>query len=419
MTGSRSGLISCLPTSYLINESINESVLQFRDQNRIPELRFDDKYPALASWLIGNEWNLFCTPHIKHVRQLPYYSELDDQLSRMSSSINDQSVPPLPYPRRSELNINNNDESQVKDGQKGRPSPDDSFDDDTYLTERIPIPESGSYDFSWRKLWAFTGPGFLMSIAFLDPGNIESDLEAGTQTGYTLLWVLMWSTGLGLLVQILAARAGVVTGYHMAELVYRRYPKWPRIALWLMTEAAIIGSDMQEVIGTAVAFYLVSLTKIPIWAGVLITVVDTFTFLLLDKYGLRKLEALFAALISTMAITFGYEFFKMGANWGDLGLGLVEPIVGNYGGQGPLQAIGIIGACIMPHNLYLHSALVKSRAVDRSNRAEVKDANRYILIESAIALFVSFIINIFVLSVFAEGLFNKTSLEIVSRLTRY
>lgn len=136
-----------------------------------------------------------------------------------------------------------------------------------------------------------------MSIAYLDPGNIESDLQAGAQTEYKLLWVLMWATILGLLMQRLAARLGVVTGLHLAEICYRRYPPVCRILLWIMVEIAIIGSDMQEVIGTAVSIYLLSNGAVPLWGGVIITICDTFTFLLLDKYGLRKLETVFGALM--------------------------------------------------------------------------------------------------------------------------
>ena len=136
-----------------------------------------------------------------------------------------------------------------------------------------------------------------MSIAYLDPGNIQSDLQSGTVAEYKLLWVLMWSTFLGLLMQRLAARLGVVTGLHLAELCHRRYPTFPRLLLWIMVEIAIIGSDMQEVIGTAISIYLLSNRVVPLWAGVLITILDTFTFLMLDKYGLRKLEAFFGFLM--------------------------------------------------------------------------------------------------------------------------
>ena len=185
-----------------------------------------------------------------------------------------------------------------------------------------------------------------------------------------------------------------------------------RLLLWIMVEIAIIGSDMQEVIGTAIAFYLLSNKAIPLWAGVLITVADTFTFLFLDKYGLRKLEFFFGFLITTMAITFGYEYVVVAPNQASVVEGLFIPWCKGCGNKELLQAVGVIGAIIMPHNLYLHSALVKSRDVDRRRQTAIAEANLYFFIESAIALFVSFLINIFVVSVFAEGLYGKTNMEV-------
>ncbi|XP_021083047.1 natural resistance-associated macrophage protein 1 isoform X2 [Mesocricetus auratus] len=230
---------------------------------------------------------------------------------------------------------------------------------ETYLSEKIPIPSTEQGTFSLRKLWAFTGPGFLMSIAFLDPGNIESDLQAGAVAGFKLLWVLLWATVLGLLCQRLAARLGVVTGKDLGEICHLYYPKVPRTVLWLTIELAIVGSDMQEVIGTAISFNLLSAGRIPLWGGVLITIVDTFFFLFLDNYGLRKLEAFFGLLITIMALTFGYE----------------------------------------------------SRKIDRSRRVDIREANMYFLIEATIALSVSFIINLFVMAVFGQAFYQQTNEE--------
>lgn len=282
----------------------------------------------------------------------------------------------------------------------------------TYLDEKVPVPDNGSTWFSFRKLWAFTGPGFLMSIAYLDPGNIESDLQSGAVAGFKLLWVLLSATIIGLLLQRLAARLGVVTGMHLAEICHKQYPKVPRIILWMMVELAIIGSDMQEVIGSAIAFNLLSAGRIPLWAGVLITIVDTFVFLFLDKYGLRKLEALFGFLITVMAFTFGYEYVTVRPDQGAVMKGMFVPYCQGCGPPQLEQAVGIVGAVIMPHNIYLHSALVKSREVNRSNRNEVKEANRYFFIETCIALFISFLINVFVVAVFAEAFYNKTNNEV-------
>ncbi|XP_059610455.1 protein Malvolio isoform X1 [Phlebotomus argentipes] len=284
----------------------------------------------------------------------------------------------------------------------------------TYFSdEKVLIPQIEKDGFSFRKLWAFTGPGFLMSIAYLDPGNIESDLQSGVVAQYRLLWVLLSATILGLVMQRLSARLGVVTGHHLAEMCYRQYKRAPRIVLWLMVETAIIGSDIQEVIGTAIAIFLLSNKVIPLWAGTLITILDTFTFLFLDKYGLRKLEFLFGLLITVMAVTFGYEYIVSAPPQGDVLKGMFVPWCEGCDSRTLLQAVGIVGAVIMPHNLYLHSALVKSRDVDRRKSSNVREANFYFFIEACVALFVSFIINVFVVAVFAHGLYGKTNNDVL------
>uniref|UniRef100_A0A669DPY2 Solute carrier family 11 member 2 n=2 Tax=Oreochromis TaxID=8139 RepID=A0A669DPY2_ORENI len=276
----------------------------------------------------------------------------------------------------------------------------------TYFEERVPIPDSENQLFSFRKLWAFTGPGFLMSIAYLDPGNIESDLQSGAAAGFKLLWVLLVSTIIGLLLQRLAARLGVVTGMHLAEVCNRQYSTVPRIILWLMVELAIIGSDMQEVIGCAIALNLLSVGRIPLWGGVLITITDTFVFLFLDKYGMTKESHLPEAFVTQCV----YVLVK--PDQGELLKGMFVPYCAGCGPVQLEQAVGIVGAVIMPHNIYLHSALVKSREVDRKNKKEVKEANKYFFIESTIALFVSFLINVFVVAVFAQAFYNKSNIEV-------
>ncbi|XP_013399116.1 natural resistance-associated macrophage protein 2-like [Lingula anatina] len=307
-------------------------------------------------------------------------------------------------------------EGEIQDGHLSAPSSKGSASSSsvasTYFENKIPIPKTDSYKFSFRKLWAFTGPGWLMSIAYLDPGNIESDLQSGAKAQFKLLWVLLGATILGLLLQRLAARLGVVSGMHLAEVCNRQYPKIPRVILWVMVEIAIIGSDMQEVIGTAIAIYLLSNGVIKLWAGVLITIVDTFTFLLLDKYGLRKLEVFFGFLILIMAVSFGYEYIVVAPDQVQVLKGMFYPNCEGCGTKQILQGVGIVGAIIMPHNIYLHSALVKSRDIDRSKRENVREANMYYFIEAGVALFVSFLINVFVTSVFAEGFYGKTAQDI-------
>ena len=136
------------------------------------------------------------------------------------------------------------------------------------------LDDSAVPPFSWKKLWLFTGPGFLMSIAFLDPGNLEGDLQAGAIAGYSLLWLLMWATVMGLLIQLLSVRVGVATGRHLAELCREEYPIWAGRLLWLMAELALIGADIQEVIGSAIAIKILSHGFFPLWAGVVITASD-------------------------------------------------------------------------------------------------------------------------------------------------
>ncbi|CAA0819604.1 Metal transporter Nramp2 [Striga hermonthica] len=263
---------------------------------------------------------------------------------------------------------------------------------------------SAAPPFSFRKLWLFTGPGFLMSIAFLDPGNLEGDLQAGAVAGYSLLWLLMWATAMGLLIQLLSARIGVATGRHLAELCREEYPFWAGIVLWFMAEVALIGADIQEVIGSAIAIQILSRGVLPIWAGVLITASDCFMFLLLENYGVRKLEAVFAVLISTMALSFAWMFADAKPSKTQLLIGLLVPKLSS---RTIRQAVGVVGCVIMPHNVFLHSALVQSREIDPRKSGQVQEALNYYSIESTAALAVSFMINLFVTTVFAKGFFGS------------
>nr|GLL19398.1 metal transporter Nramp3-like [Ipomoea trifida] len=257
--------------------------------------------------------------------------------------------------------------------------------------------------FSWKKLWLFTGPGFLMSIAFLDPGNLEGDLQAGAIAGYSLLWLLFWATAMGLLVQLLSARLGVATGRHLAELCRDEYPKWARMLLWVMAELALIGADIQEVIGSAIAIKILSNGFLPLWAGVVITALDCFIFLFLENYGVRKLEALFAVLIAVMAFSFAWMFGETKPSGVELLLGILVPKLSS---RTIKQAVGVVGCIIMPHNVFLHSALVQSRDVDKRKIGRVREALNYYSIESAVALAVSFMINLFVTTVFAKSFYG-------------
>ncbi|CAG8486643.1 599_t:CDS:2 [Paraglomus brasilianum] len=258
--------------------------------------------------------------------------------------------------------------------------------------------------FSWSKLWKYTGPGFLMSIAYLDPGNLEADLQTGAVAKFQLLWLLLYAHIAGLLIQVLSARAGVVTGQHLAQLISRYYPRPVSIALYLIAEIAIIASDIQEIVGTAIALRI--LFNIPLWIGTLLTATDTFTFMLLASYGVRKLEIFFMALISIMAVCFWIEMFQSEPDVGEILEGIIIPRVPS---AAVVQAVALIGAVIMPHNLYLHSALVMTRRTERTSEAKIKEANFYFSIESGIALGVSYLINLALVVVFGMVFYTSTS----------
>ncbi|KAJ2040617.1 hypothetical protein GGI01_001434 [Coemansia sp. RSA 376] len=254
--------------------------------------------------------------------------------------------------------------------------------------------------FSFRKLLRFAGPGFAMSIAYVDPGNICSDLHCGAVAGYKLIWLLFLTHAIGLYIQTLSARIGIVTGKNLAQHCRQKYSRGIRIPLWLICELAIIGSDIQEAIGTAIALYL--LFGIEIWVGILIAALLSYVILGIQRFGARKVEALFVAMIAVMCACFGVEVLMAKPDVAKIIDGLLVPRIP---ANATVQAVGIVGAVIMPHNLFLHSALVGTRRIKRGEdvrKASIREANFYTTIESAVALLFSFIINATILIVFAD-----------------
>lgn len=246
----------------------------------------------------------------------------------------------------------------------------------------------------WRKFLSYVGPGFLVSLAYLDPGNLETDLQAGANHRYELLWVILIGLIFALIIQSLAANLGVSTGKHLSELCKAEYPKYVKYCLWLLAEIAVIAADIPEVIGTAFALNI--LFHIPVWVGVLCTGCSTLLLLGLQKYGVRKLELLIAVLVFVMAACFFGEMSYVKPSATDVLKGMFIPKLSGQGATG--DAIALLGALIMPHNLFLHSALVLSRKMPNSVRG-INDACRYFLIESGFALFIAFLINLAVISV--------------------
>jgi len=255
--------------------------------------------------------------------------------------------------------------------------------------------------FSLKTFMVYAGPGWLMSLAYLDPGNLESDLQSGAYTGYNLIWVLFMCTLAGLVLQVLAARLGTVTGRNLAQNCRAGYSRRTSLTIWVMTEVAIIGSDIQEVVGSAIA--LKTLFGWPLWLGSLFTGLDTFTFMAMHYFGKRILECFIFALVMMMMVCFFTNFSLSPPPMMDLVSGF------EFGcpSYAALQLVGTVGAVIMPHNIYLHSALVQSRTVDRQDAVHMRQANKYNLLDSAMALFISFLINAALLASFANGFFFK------------
>ncbi|XP_057795709.1 metal transporter Nramp7.2-like isoform X2 [Salvia miltiorrhiza] len=246
----------------------------------------------------------------------------------------------------------------------------------------------------WKNFLKHVGPGFLVSLAYLDPGNLETDLQAGANHGYELLWVILIGLVFALIIQSLAANLGVSTGKHLAELCKAEYPIFVKYSLWILAELAVIAADIPEVIGTAFALNI--LFNIPVWVGVLCTGCSTLLLLGLQRYGVRKLELLIAILVFIMAACFFGELSYVKPPAKEVMKGMFVPKLSGQGATG--DAIALLGALVMPHNLFLHSALVLSRKIPNSVRG-INDACRYFLIESGFALFVAFLINVAVVSV--------------------
>ena len=252
--------------------------------------------------------------------------------------------------------------------------------------------------FNLKTLWRFMGPGFLMCIAYVDPGNFESDLQAGTLFGYKLLWVLLWATLGGWYIQGLTVRLALATGWDLARCFREEYPDPVRYALWVISELAIIASDVPEVIGTALALKLIF--NIPTWAGVVLTSMSTMVFLGLQSFGVRKLEAFMASLVGVMSLCFLAEVTFVDAPASSVVAGVVLPRLPST--KALYIAISLVGAVVMPHNLFLHSALVLSRGFSLGERS-LKMAYKYNIVESGLALAVSLFINFAVIIVGAAN----------------
>jgi manganese transport protein len=267
----------------------------------------------------------------------------------------------------------------------------------------------------WRQWMAITGPALMAAVGYMDPGNWATDIAGGSRYNYTLIWVLLMSNMMAILLQTLAARLGIVSRRDLAQVCHEEYPPAVNIPLYILAEIAITATDLAEVIGSAIALQL--LFGLPLLYGVILTALDTLLLLLLSRFGIRKLEAIVVTLVGTIGVAFLIEILLGQPNWG----GIVRGFVPSLPDATALYiSIGILGATVMPHNLYLHSSLVQTRKIGRKFD-EIKSALRWNNIDTGVSLNLAFLINaaimIMAASVFyRNGFFQVAEIQDAHRL---
>ncbi|WP_350258066.1 Nramp family divalent metal transporter [Scrofimicrobium sp. R131] len=256
------------------------------------------------------------------------------------------------------------------------------------INSTIPMPpKDASF---WRNLARFSGPGALVAVGYMDPGNWVTSIGGGSRYGYLLLSVVLLSSLVAMLLQHFSAKLGIVTGLDLAQATRLHTSKRMGVALWVVAELAIMATEVAEVLGSAIALHL--LFGLPILVGVLLTVLDVLLLLLLLRIGFRKIEAIVATLILTIVLVFAYEVALANPDFAAIAAGFIPQAEVLEPGR-LTMALGIIGATVMPHNLYLHSSIVQSRAVDRSDPGEVKRALRFATWDSNLQLGAAFFVN--------------------------
>ncbi len=268
----------------------------------------------------------------------------------------------------------------------------------------VPVPSRAGF---WRKLLAFSGPGFLVAVGYMDPGNWATDIAGGSQFAYRLIFVLLLSNFLAILLQTLAARLGIVAQQDLAQACRERYSRRAGVILWMLAEVAIAACDLAEVIGSAIALNL--LFHIPLLVGVCLTAMDVLAILYLQHRGFRYLEIIVLTLIGTIGICYLVEILVVKPEWAGI-VGGLAPAPEIFTNRDMLYiAISILGATVMPHNLYLHSSLVQTRAIERTPEG-MRTAIRYNFLDCCVALNFAFLINAAIL-IMAAGAFYTHGLR--------
>ncbi|MCC6687238.1 MAG: Nramp family divalent metal transporter [Fimbriimonadaceae bacterium] len=263
----------------------------------------------------------------------------------------------------------------------------------------IPVPKAGSW---LRRFLAFAGPGYLVSVGYMDPGNWGTDLAGGSKFGYALLWVILASNLMAQFLQVLCARLGLVTGKDLAMACRDYYPKPVAMVLWFLCEIAIIACDLAEVVGAAIALHL--LFGIPLLYGVVITAADVLLLLALMRFGFRKIEAIVVVLVATVFGCFAAQMWMAGPDWGGVVKGMFVPSL--PGNEALLISLGILGATVMPHNLYLHSSIVQTRHPQEGAKG-LDEAIKFNTVDTIVALSLAFFVNAAIL-ILAAAVFWKT-----------
>lgn len=270
----------------------------------------------------------------------------------------------------------------------------------------IDVPPAGGRMQRLRRLFAFLGPAYLVSVGYMDPGNWATDLEGGARFGYALIWVLLMSNLMAVLLQTLSARLGVVTGHDLAQACRAEYSPRVNFILWILAEVAIAATDLAEILGTIIALKL--LIGLPLLWGCLITAFDTFALLYLQRWGMRQMEAVILVLVATIGGCFLVQIFQAQPEVA----GMISGLRPSLPPGALFVAIGILGATVMPHNLYLHSALVQTRRIG-TDVASRRSACRFYLIDAAIALNAAFFVNAAIL-VLSAAVFHRNGVEVAT-----
>ena len=289
-------------------------------------------------------------------------------------------------------------ESEVKPADRGT------------LSAAVEVLEGKSKSHGAGRVLPFLGPAFVATVAYIDPGNFATNIQGGAQFGYMLVWVVLVSNLMAMLIQTLSAKLGIASGHNLAELMREQYPRWVVVGMWILGEVVAMATDLAEFLGAALGFYL--LFGMPLLAAGVLTGIVTFVILGLQRYGFRPLEAVITALVGIIALSYLVETVFSPPDWGAVGLAVVRPRFS--GSESVLLATGILGATVMPHVIFLHSALTQGRIVVRDER-RLKRLFRFELLDVVLAMGIAGLVNAAML-IMAASTFNAHGMSSVGTI---